>query len=162
MQFRRAARGPFQAGHAVSIPAARSLVPVVLVSRTFRCSSTPCSGGCRPGVPHTCHKGAFSCALRAALLAADRLVRSAPHVVRESSVRAALIYQHATRDRDQAIAKALGTPKGKTELLSSSTSGGMFACRPRLIVSKSALSGGEHTFPPGTARLPRGSDLELL
>jgi hypothetical protein len=26
-----------------------------------------------------------------------------------SSVRAALIYQHATRDRDQAIAKALGT-----------------------------------------------------
>ncbi len=26
-----------------------------------------------------------------------------------SSVRAAMIYQHATRDRDQAIAKALGT-----------------------------------------------------
>ena len=26
-----------------------------------------------------------------------------------SSVRAALIYQHATRDRDQAIARALGT-----------------------------------------------------
>jgi hypothetical protein len=26
-----------------------------------------------------------------------------------SSVRAALIYQHATRDRDQAIAQALGT-----------------------------------------------------
>ena len=26
-----------------------------------------------------------------------------------SSVRAALIYQHATRDRDQAIAKALGS-----------------------------------------------------
>jgi hypothetical protein len=26
-----------------------------------------------------------------------------------SSVRASMIYQHATRDRDQAIAKALGT-----------------------------------------------------
>jgi hypothetical protein len=29
-----------------------------------------------------------------------------------SSVRAAMIYQHATRDRDQAIAKALGTLVG--------------------------------------------------
>lgn len=58
---------------------------------------------CRTSTFTTCHTGDTLSAATGATL--KELMARLGHF----SVRAALIYQHATRDRDQAIAKALGT-----------------------------------------------------